>query len=186
MSIRRGIAVPCFTDDPIELVDLAVLAEEAGFDGFFIWDHLVWSNDGLAGPSVVDPWAVLSAIAVRTTRLVLGPMITPVARRRPWVLARQTATLDLLAGGGRTVLGVGLGGPDGDFALFGEPVDPRRRGALLDEGLDVLAGLWTGEAFEHHGAHHDVGPVRFRPTPAGGRVPVWVGGVLPARRPLRR
>ena len=98
MSIRRAVAAPCFADDPADLVRLAVEAEEAGFDGFFLWDHITWANDGL-GPSIVDPWAVLSVIAARTKRLVIGPMITPVPRRRPWVLARQTVTLDLLAGG---------------------------------------------------------------------------------------
>ena len=99
MSIRRAVAAPCFADDPEDLVRLAVEAEQAGFDGFFLWDHIAWADNGL-GPSIVDPWAVLSVIAARTQRLVIGPMITPVPRRRPWVLARQTVTLDLLAGAG--------------------------------------------------------------------------------------
>ena len=186
MTIRRGVAAPCFADDPADLVRLAVEAEQAGFDGFFLWDHLVFADDGL-GPSIVDPWAVLCVAAAQTSTVVLGPMITPVPRRRPWVLARQTVTLDRLAGG-RTVLGVGIGSPArGDFGIFGEPTDERTRAAMLDEGLDVLAGLWSGEPFEYRGTHYSIDPVRFRPTPAhGSRIPVWVGGVLPARPPMRR
>lgn len=186
-AIRRAVAAPCFGDDPKALVQLAVEAERAGFDGFFIWDHIVWSDDGLGGPPVLDPWVILSVAAAETSRIVLGPMITPVPRRRPWVLARQTATLDRLAGG-RTVLGVGIGAPAwGEYGIFGEPVDDRVRAAKLDEGLAVLAGLWTGEPFEFHGEHYQLEPVRFRPTPAQGTaIPVWVGGVLPAKRPMRR
>jgi alkanesulfonate monooxygenase SsuD/methylene tetrahydromethanopterin reductase-like flavin-dependent oxidoreductase (luciferase family) len=187
VTIRRAVAAPCFADDPMELVTLAVEAEQAGFDGFFIWDHLVFANDGLTSPSIVDPWAVLSVVAARTTSIVLGPMITPVPRRRPWVLARQTATLDRLAAG-RTVFGVGIGSPaHGDFGIFGDETDARTRAAMLDEGLAVLAGLWTGEPFEFHGEHYSVDPVRFLPTPAQGpAIPVWVGGVLPARAPMLR
>src|ERR1700678_411583 len=186
MSIRRAVAAPCFADDPADLVRLAVEAEQAGFDGFFLWDHITWSDDGL-GPSIVDPWAVLSVIAARTERLVNGPWTPPVPRGGPWVLARQTVTLDLLAGG-RTVFGVGLGSPaHGDFGLFGDPADDRTRAAMLDEGLELIADLWSGEVTEFHGEHYNVGPVRFTPTPAhGGKIPVWVGGVLPSRAGLRR
>ncbi|WP_170315565.1 LLM class flavin-dependent oxidoreductase [Nakamurella deserti] len=185
-GVRRGLAAPCFAEDPAELVELGVRAEEAGFDGFFLWDHLVFSNDG-DGPPIVDPWLVLAVIASRTSRIRLGPMITPVSRRRPWVLARQTATLDVLSGG-RTVLGIGLGSPaHGDFGIFGDATDPVVRAELLDEGMDVVAGLWTGDWFSHQGKHFTVEPVRFRPRPAQRpRIPVWVGGVLPAQRPMRR
>lgn len=186
MTIRRAVAAPCFADDPMDLVTLAVEAEAAGFDGFFLWDHMVFANDGL-GPSIVDPWAVLSVAAARTSSIVLGPMITPVPRRRPWVLARQTVTLDRIAGG-RTVFGVGIGSPaHGDFGIFGDETGVRERAEMLDEGLDVMAGLWRGEPFSYHGKHYSIDPVRFRPTPAqGDRIPVWVGGVLPAQAPMRR
>jgi alkanesulfonate monooxygenase SsuD/methylene tetrahydromethanopterin reductase-like flavin-dependent oxidoreductase (luciferase family) len=186
VSIKRGIAAPCFADDPMALVAIAVEAEQAGFDGFFLWDHMTWSDAGL-GPSIVDPWAVLSVIAARTERIILGPMITPVSRRRPWVLARQTVTLDLLASG-RTVFGAGLGSPvHGDFGLFGEEVGDRARAGMLDEGLDLMARLWSGEVVEFRGEHFQVGPVRFTPAPAGGgRIPVWVGGVLPSTAGMRR
>lgn len=185
-DLRRGVAAPCFAEDPSELIELGVRAEEAGFDGFYLWDHLVFSNDG-DGPPIVDPWLVLAVIASRTSTIKLGTMITPVSRRRPWVLARQTATLDVLSGG-RTVLGVGLGSPaQGDFGIFGDSTDPKVRAELLDEGLDILQGLWTGDWFEYQGQHFTIAPVKFRPTPAQTpRIPVWVGGVLPAQRPMRR
>lgn len=185
-ALAHGVAAPCFAEDPAELVELGVEAEQAGFDGFFIWDHLLYANDG-DGPAIVDPWTVLAVIASRTNRIRLGPMITPISRRRPWVLARQTVTLDRLSGG-RTILGVGLGSPaHGDFGIFGEPTDPRVRAELLDEGLAVLAGLWSGERFDHQGRHHRIEAARFIPPPVQSpRIPVWVGGVLPARAPIRR
>src|SRR6478752_4693169 len=144
--VLRGLAAPCFGDDPAEIVELAVVAEQAGFDGFFVWDHMLFADDGM-GPAVLDPWALLSAIAVRTSRVVIGPMVTPPSRRRPWVLARQTVTLDRLSGG-RTVFGVGLGSPaHGDFGRFGDVADARGRADLLDESLAILDGLWSGEPF---------------------------------------
>ncbi len=184
--MKRGVAAPCFAEDPYELVELAVQAEAAGFDGFFLWDHILFANDG-DGPAIIDPWLVLALIAARTRRIVIGTMITPVSRRRPWVLARQTATLDLLSNG-RLVLGVGLGSPaHGDFGIFGDETDPRVRAELLDEGLAVLSGLWSGDRFSYAGKHYQLGPVRFLPTPVQRpRIPVWVGGVLPNRRPLQR
>lgn len=182
----RAIASPCFAEDPEELIELGVRAERAGFDGFFIWDHLVFSNDG-DGPPIVDPWLVLAVIASRTRTIKLGTMITPVSRRRPWVLARQTATLDVLSAG-RVVLGVGLGSPaQGDFGIFGDEMDPIVRGQQLDEGLDILQGLWSGDWFSYQGEHFTIAPVKFQPIPIQfPRIPVWAGGVLPARRPILR
>src|ERR1700735_5212832 len=141
MSIlQRGLAVPCFAEDPMELAELGVEAERAGFDGFFLWDHIVFSNTG-EGPPIVDPWLVLAVVAARTTRIRLGTTLTPVRRRRPWQLAKETTTLDRLSNG-RLILGVGIGSPAyGDFGIFHEPTDPRTRAELLDEGLDVMAGL---------------------------------------------
>jgi alkanesulfonate monooxygenase SsuD/methylene tetrahydromethanopterin reductase-like flavin-dependent oxidoreductase (luciferase family) len=182
----RGLAVPCFADDPADLVQLGIDAERAGLDGFFLWDHLVHSDTG-EGPPIVDPWQVLALAAAGTSHIHLGTMITPVARRRPWKLAKEVITLDLLSNG-RAILGVGLGAPAGEFSLFGEPADPRVRAELLDEGLDILAGLWTGERFSYQGKHYTVGPVAFTPVPVGHpvRIPVWVGGELPASRPVAR
>ena len=184
--MRRGLAVPNFAQDPADLIELGAEAERAGFDGFFLWDHIVFSNSG-DGPPIVDPWMVLAAVAARTSRIRIGTMITPVPRRRPWQLARQTATLDVLSGG-RLILGVGIGSPAyGDFGIFHEPADERVRAELLDEGLDILAGLWSGERFSYQGRHFTLDPVRFTPTPVQRpRIPVWVGGVLPAARPIAR
>jgi alkanesulfonate monooxygenase SsuD/methylene tetrahydromethanopterin reductase-like flavin-dependent oxidoreductase (luciferase family) len=187
MSIlQRGLAVPCFAEDPMELAELGVEAERAGFDGFFLWDHIVFSNTG-EGPPIVDPWLVLAVVAARTTRIRLGTMITPVPRRRPWQLAKETTTLDRLSNG-RLILGVGIGSPAyGDFGIFHEPADERVRAELLDEGLDILAGLWSGERFSYQGRHFTLDPVRFTPPPVQRpRIPVWVGGVLPAARPIAR
>jgi alkanesulfonate monooxygenase SsuD/methylene tetrahydromethanopterin reductase-like flavin-dependent oxidoreductase (luciferase family) len=185
-GLQRGIAIPNFGEDPAGLIQLGADAEAAGFDGFFLWDHIVFSNTG-DGPPILDPWLLLAVIAARTSRIRLGTMITPVPRRRPWQLARQTATLDVLSGG-RVTLGVGIGSPAyGDFGIFGEPAGDRERAERLDEGLDVLAGLWTGDQFSYQGRHFTVDPVRFRPVPRQRpRIPVWVGGVLPARRPVAR
>jgi alkanesulfonate monooxygenase SsuD/methylene tetrahydromethanopterin reductase-like flavin-dependent oxidoreductase (luciferase family) len=184
--LQRGLAVPCFAEDPMELAELGVEAERAGFDGFFLWDHIVFSNTG-EGPPIVDPWLVLAVVAARTTRIRLGTMITPVPRRRPWQLAKETTTLDRISNG-RLILGVGIGSPAyGDFGIFHEPADERVRAELLDEGLDVLAGLWSGERFSYQGRHFTLDPVRFTPTPVQRpRIPVWVGGVLPAARPIAR
>jgi len=184
--LLRGIAVPNFGEEPAGLIGLGVAAEEAGFDGFFLWDHIVFSNRG-DGPPIIDPWLVLAVVAARTSRIKLGTMITPVPRRRPWQLARQTASLDRLSGG-RLILGVGIGSPAyGDFGIFHEPTRDRVRADMLDEGLDVLAGLWSGEPFSYAGQHFTVDPVRFTPAPVQRpRVPVWVGGVLPATRPIAR
>src|ERR1700689_1401493 len=115
--LRRGIAVPNFGEDPAALIDLGAAAERAGFDGFFVWDHIVFSNSG-DGPPILDPWLVLAGVAARTTTIKIGTMITPVPRRRPWQLARVTTTLDRLSGG-RVILGVGIGSPaHGGFGPF--------------------------------------------------------------------
>lgn len=185
-GMKRALAAPCFAADPEELVDLGVRAEQAGFDGFFLWDHMLFADDG-DGPEILDPWMLLAVLAARTERITIGTMITAVSRRRPWVLSRQTTTLDLISGG-RLVLGVGLGSPtQGDFGRFGEETDPLRRAEMLDEGLAILDGLSSGEPFSYSGRHFHVDEVRFRPVPAQRpRVPVWVGGTLPLRKPMSR
>jgi len=183
--VRRGLAVPCFADDPADLVRLGTDAERAGLDGFFLWDHLVHSDTG-EGPPIVDPWQVLAVVAASTAHIKLGTMITPVARRRPWKLAKEATTLDLLSNG-RVILGVGLGAPAGEFSLFGESANARVRAELLDEGLDVLAGLCAGGPFSYRGQHYTVGPVAFTPRPVQQpRIPIWVGGELPAQGPVAR
>ncbi len=185
-GLRHGIAVPNFRAEPDDLIDLGVAVEQAGFDGYFLWDHIVFSNRG-DGPPVQDPWSVLAVVAAKTSRVTIGTVVTPVPRRRPWQLARQTTTLDRLSNG-RVVLGVGIGSPAyGDFGIFHEPSGDRERAELLDEGLDVLAGLWSGEPFSYAGEHLNVDTVQFTPAPVQRpRIPVWVAGVLPAPRPIAR
>jgi alkanesulfonate monooxygenase SsuD/methylene tetrahydromethanopterin reductase-like flavin-dependent oxidoreductase (luciferase family) len=168
---------------PRQLVEFARQAEDAGWDGFFLWDHLVWSE----GLHVVDPWIVLAAIAARTERLKIGPLITPIARRRPWKVARESVTLDHLSNG-RLVLGVGLGNPpDIEFRHFGESDDARIRAEKLDEGLEILSGLWSGKPFSFRGQHYQVEETEFLPTPLQTpRIPIWVAGKWPNRAPFRR
>lgn len=171
--------------DPHLLLELAGEAEAAGWDGFFIWDHLVRWND----PSLplVDPWVALAAIAARTERIRLGPMVTPLARRRPWKVARETVSLDHLSGG-RLILGVGLGSRDqAEFTAFGDVGDRKVRAEMLDEGLDILAGLWQGRPFQYQGRRYRLEETLFWPPPVQSpRIPIWVAGTWPNKPPFRR
>jgi alkanesulfonate monooxygenase SsuD/methylene tetrahydromethanopterin reductase-like flavin-dependent oxidoreductase (luciferase family) len=180
--MQTAVSIPIFTD-PATLVALAAEAEQAGWDGAFFWDHLVWDAD--LGLDVHDPWVLLGAVAARTERLRLGTLVTPLARRRPWMVARHLITLDHLSGG-RAVLGVGLGEPaDADFADFGDPAGRAERAALLDDGLAVLDGLLRGPV-DHRGPHFRVRS-ELRPRPVQRpRPPIWVAAVAPHRRPLAR
>ncbi len=165
------------------LVQLATEAEAAGWDGVFIWDHLLRE----AGAPFVDPWIAMTAIAVATERVRIGPMVTPLPRRRPAKLARETVSLDHVSSG-RLTLGVGSGGDGwGEMTAFGEETDSRELGAMLDEGLDVIDGLWSGERFSYDGAHYVVRDAQFLPVPAQQpRIPIWVAGRWPNKRPFRR
>lgn len=183
--MRYAISVPNFGDfaDPGWTIALARDAEAAGWDGFFLWDHLLAWN----GNVVADPWTLLAAIAVSTERIRVGTMVTPLPRRRPWQVTRQVVTLDHLSGG-RAVLGVGLGfPPDEEFERFGESGDTLVRAELLDEGLEIVAGLMRGGAFSFQGRHFRLSDVAFAPQPVQRpRVPIWVAGAWPNRRPFRR
>src|SRR5215208_2361129 len=154
-SVRYGVSVPNFGVgvDARAITELAREAEEAGWDGFFLWDHLLAFSPGSV--PVVDPWVALTAVALSTSRLRLGPMVTPLPRRRPVKLARETVSRDHLSGG-RLILGVGIGAMPYEWNYLGEEPDARVRGAMLDKGLEVLAGLWSGEPFDHHGEHYRV------------------------------
>jgi len=184
--MRFGLTVPIFDSlaDPRVLADLATAAEDNGWDGFFVWDHVRYR-----GPveAATDPWISLAAIALRTQRITIGPMVTPLARRRPHIVARQVVALDQLSDG-RVVLGVGLGLDTSgeEFVRFGEETDPRTRAGMLDEALELLRALLSGKPVDHHGAHYTAADVRFLPTPTNGAVPIWVAARWPHRRPLRR
>jgi alkanesulfonate monooxygenase SsuD/methylene tetrahydromethanopterin reductase-like flavin-dependent oxidoreductase (luciferase family) len=184
--MRFGISVPPFADfsDIHFLASIAKEAEQLGWEGFFIWDHVFF--DPTFHPNV-DPWVALGVIAHNTSKIRLGTLLTPVARRRPWVLARQTASVDQLSKG-RLTLGVGLGDPvQWDFGFFNEPTDNKVRAQMLDEGLDVLTGLWTGERFSYDGQHYHINEVIFKPAPIQKpRVPIWAGGFWPNKPPMRR
>lgn len=184
--MRYGISLPQLGEygDVQTLVHLARETETAGWDGFFIWDSMLLEPTGLP---VVDPWVALTAVALNTSRLLLGPMVTPLSRRRPWKLARETVSLDHVSQG-RLVLGVGLGDPvQWDFGVFGEETDNKRRARLLDEGLDVLAGLWSGDPFSYDGEQYHIEEVQFLPRPVQTpRIPIWVGAGWANKAPLRR
>jgi alkanesulfonate monooxygenase SsuD/methylene tetrahydromethanopterin reductase-like flavin-dependent oxidoreductase (luciferase family) len=185
--MRYAINVPNFGDyaDPATFVRLAHEAETAGWDGFFVWDHILVERDW--GVPLADPWILLSAAASVTSRIRLGPMVAPLPRRRPWVVARQAVTLDHLSEG-RLVLGVGLGMPaEAEFAAFGEDPSPRVRADKLDEALAIVEGLGSGETFSHAGTHYQLEPMRFLPASRQRpRIPVWVAGWWPHRAAFQR
>jgi alkanesulfonate monooxygenase SsuD/methylene tetrahydromethanopterin reductase-like flavin-dependent oxidoreductase (luciferase family) len=171
VACKRGIFVAPFDElaDPRLLAELASDAESQGWDGFFLWDHIVYRPPVRA---VIDPWVALAAVACATQRLRLGPLVTPLSRRRVHKLARETVTLDHLSDG-RLTLGVGLGSDNnGELEPFGEVVEPRERARLLDQGLERLSAYWGKD---------------FAPAPVQRpRIPVWVAARWPNRRPVRR
>ncbi|MGZ8610784.1 MAG: LLM class flavin-dependent oxidoreductase [Actinomycetota bacterium] len=188
--MRFGISVPNIGDLPT-LLELGTMTEAMGWDGFFLWDHSRFMKEFPV--PVFDPWVVLAAVAERTGRIRLGPLVTPLARRRPWKVARETVTLDHLSGG-RLILGVGLGYPaDAEFELLGEDPDARVRAEKLDEGLEILTRLWSGEPVSFDGRHHHVRDTTFAPAPLQrpripdlGRRRVAEPGALPARGTVGR
>jgi len=186
-GLRSALWLPIFDGlaDPAVVARLAAEAEEAGWHGVFVWDHLRWREPVEA---VADPWITLTAIATATERLRFGPMITPLARRRPTKVAKETATLDLLSGG-RLTLGVGLGSDrfGEEFSKTGEQLDDRLRGQMLDDSLAILTAAWSGEPVHHRGEHYTVDGIRFLPRPAQRPgIPVWTAGFPGNVKPLRR
>lgn len=182
--MRYGMTLPPFgaLADPRYLIELAQAAEAAGWDGFFLWDTVIHDEQGYP---VAEPWGALAAIAAVTRRLRLGVMLTPLSRRRPWQVARQVLTLDHLSNG-RVIFGAGLGGAPHDFDWFGEATDPKVRAAMLDEGLQIVRGLWSGQRTSFAGEHYTVAPVQFAPPPIQPNIPIWIGGMWPNQAPMRR
>jgi alkanesulfonate monooxygenase SsuD/methylene tetrahydromethanopterin reductase-like flavin-dependent oxidoreductase (luciferase family) len=190
--MKYGLALPTGGEcgDPTFLVELAVLAEATGWDGVFLEDYICFQGDTTA--PTCDPWIALAGIAIKTARVRLGSMVTPLSRRRPWKVAREVAGIDLLSGG-RMVLGVGLGDTgehvvgDSSFTAFGETRNPRLRAEMLDEALEIVAGLLGDGTFSFRGKHYQVEPVDFVPKPVQRpRVPIWVGGGYPNPGPTKR
>ncbi len=186
--MKYGIELPNGGEvgDPRTAAALAHLAEESGWDGIFLEDYIVWQSHQEV--PTYDPWVALAAMAMRTEHIRLGTEVTPLARRRPWKLARETVTLDHLSNG-RLILGVGLGDAKGDISLslFGEELDDKRRARMLDEALDVLVGLWSGQPFSYDGEYYHMKEVTLLPTPVQKpRIPIWVGGGYPLKGPTER
>ena len=184
--MRYGLYVPNFgrSADPTVLSGMAVEAERCGWDGFFLWDHLVeWTQR----VPIYDSFTTLAAIATKTNRIRIGTTITPLPRLKPWSVARQTVSLDHLSKG-RMVLGVGLGAKEScDYSRFGEAEDNRVLAQKLDESLDIVTGLWTGKPFSYDGRHYHLGSSVFLPTPVQRpRIPIWVAGFWPRKAPFRR
>jgi probable F420-dependent oxidoreductase len=172
--MHYGIEVVTLGDyaDPRLVVQLAQAAEAAGWEGVFIWDHLGFTWGAPSG----DPWIILAAVAQATRQLKLGTAVMPIPRRRPFVVANAVATLDLLSEG-RVIFGVGLGGMPEEFSAFGEPAGARERAGRLDEGLDILSRLWSGQKVNHRGQYYTVNGVTLAPLPRQQpHPPIWIGG----------
>jgi alkanesulfonate monooxygenase SsuD/methylene tetrahydromethanopterin reductase-like flavin-dependent oxidoreductase (luciferase family) len=187
MAMRHGLSLPAVgrLSDPHVLIDLAVAAEQNSWDGVFLWDHLLRPPEEPRG--LADPWIALTAIASATKRIRIGPMITPIARRRPLKLAYEAATLDQFSRG-RLVLGLGLGvNAGGELSRTGEEMDPKIRGAMLEEGVTVLDQLLRGEHVVHRGTHYTLDGVTLAPTGVQQpRVPIWLAARGHALAPIRR
>ena len=185
--MQYGLVFPMM--DVLVVPGLAAEAEAAGWDGIFIPDCINIDprfNGGVPMPAD-DPWIVLAAVAMQTTRIHFGTMITPPSRRRPWKLARELTTLDVLSNG-RVILPVGLGALDDQgFGNVGEATDRKTRAELLDETLDILRGLWSGEPFSYDGQHYQIEELAFAPRPVQqSGIPIWCVGLWPAERSMRR
>jgi hypothetical protein len=174
--MKYGIVLPC--GDARIAADYALQAEQAGWDGFFVWEP-VWG---------VDAWVSMTAAAMQTEKIKLGTLLTPLSRMRPWKLASETVTLDNLSDG-RVILSVGLGAVDTGFDAFGEETNRKTRAELLDEGLDILTGLWQGQPFNYDGRHYQVKETEFMPAPSPiqqPRIPLWVVGAWPYKKSMKR
>jgi alkanesulfonate monooxygenase SsuD/methylene tetrahydromethanopterin reductase-like flavin-dependent oxidoreductase (luciferase family) len=184
MTLRYALDMPLSGDfsDLRLIAELAHEAEDSGWDGFFVWDHIL-----MGAERVADTWVTLTAIAMRTNRILLGPMVTPLVRRTPWKLARECVSLDHLTNG-RLILGVGAGSNlFTEMITFDHPLDDRTRAEMLDEGLAVLLGLWSGERFSFEGKHYRILETTFLPKPCQKpRIPIWVAASWPRKPPLRR
>ncbi|MFI5273021.1 MAG: LLM class flavin-dependent oxidoreductase [Ktedonobacterales bacterium] len=187
--MEYGLSIPNWgdTSDPRTLAALAHDAEQAGWDGFFLWDHITF------GPfPTSDPWVDLASIALATERIRIGTLVTPLPRRRITKLARETTSIDQLSHG-RLILGVGIGAGPWEWEQLGETTDLKVRGAMLDEGLDLLTQLWSGRPIRHAGEHYTVRvavegePAPFLPAAVQSpRIPIWVAGTWPNKAPFRR
>ena len=178
--MKYGFIIP--GGDIHTVADLAAEAEAAGWDAAFYWDGI-----NIQDMPMYDPWVTMAAMALRTQRVRLGAIVSPLSRRRPWKLARETVSLDHLSGG-RLIVPVGLGAlDDGGFGKVGEPTDRKTRAELLDESLAILTGLWSGEPFQYDGKHYHLDTMTFLPQPVQSpRIPIWVVAMWPSERSMQR
>jgi alkanesulfonate monooxygenase SsuD/methylene tetrahydromethanopterin reductase-like flavin-dependent oxidoreductase (luciferase family) len=186
--MKNGLALPTGGEcgDPRFLVELARLAEASGWDGVFLEDYVWYQGD--AASATCNSWVALAALAMSTSRIALGLEVAALTRRRPWNVAREAVGVDQLSEG-RLVLGVGIGDQgDPGYTHVGEEVDVHVRAGRLDEGLEILAGLWSGEPFAFRGEHFTIEPeVTFKPLPVQRpRPPIWIGGGYPNPRAIER
>lgn len=185
--MKYGLVLPLsgINGDVQRLIEFAHIAEEQGWEGVFLEDYITYW--GSHDTPTYDPWLTLAAIALRTQKMRIGITVTPLSRRRPWKLARECVTLDHISNG-RLILGFGLGDEhDTSFTSFGEVIDPKQRAGMLDEGLDILAGLMGGQPFSYQGNHYRVDEVTFLPGPVQApRIPIWIGGFWPHKAPAKR
>jgi hypothetical protein len=184
--MQYGFVIP--NNDVHTAPELAAEAEAAGWDGVFIPDCIMIDTPDNPPAPWYDPWVVLAAMATRTQRVRLGPMLTALPRRRPWKLAQEVLTLDHLSGG-RAILAVGVGAApdDAGFYRVGEPMDRKTRAELMEEGLAIIAGLWRGERFSFDGAHYHVDAMQLLPRPVQQpRPPIWVVGAWPRPKSMSR
>jgi alkanesulfonate monooxygenase SsuD/methylene tetrahydromethanopterin reductase-like flavin-dependent oxidoreductase (luciferase family) len=169
--------------DPVLLADLAVAAEARGWDGVFLWDHLLHHDPDWP---VADPIVTISAMAARTSAVRLAVLMVAIPRRRPWKVAKEFATLDHLTGG-RMIMGASLGSMDREYEAFGEDPSLRERARRLDDGLELIDRCWSGEPVEIADGSFRVEGVQLRPRPVQRpRIPIWVAGRWPNRAPFER
>jgi hypothetical protein len=184
--MKYGFIIP--RGDVHTIPELAEKVEAAGWDAVFIPDCISIETEQYPATEWYDPWVLLAVIAVRTRRVRFGTMLTPLSRRRPWKVARETVTLDRLSKG-RLILPVGLGaaGDDAGFYKVGEAMDRKTRAKLLDESLEIITGLWSGQQFSYEGEHYHVRGMTLLPPPVQSpRIPTWVVGAWPRTKSMQR
>lgn len=184
--MKFGIYAPNFGDtfgSPKLITELAVEAEKAGWDGFFLWDHVIYPDEG--SPDLVDPIIALTSVAENTKKIKIGTIVTPLPRRRPWKLARETVTLDIISDG-RFILGGGLGNRS-ELGLMNEETSPRKMAEMAEEQIEILCGLWSGEEFSYEGKYYKLDKAKFLPRPVQKpRIKIWGAGTWPKKGPFRR
>jgi alkanesulfonate monooxygenase SsuD/methylene tetrahydromethanopterin reductase-like flavin-dependent oxidoreductase (luciferase family) len=185
-EVKYGISLVHFNElaDPKLVIEFAIEAEKAGWDGIFLPDHLLYDRKTV--PSITDTWILLSAIAAKTKKIKIGTCVSALPRYHPWQFAKLSATLDILSNG-RLILGIGLGGPAVEYETFGEKYDIKNLAEKMEESLEIIQGLWTGEPFSYAGKYYQINGACFLPKPVQTpRIPLIIGGMWPNKKPFIR